>query len=97
VAPKHTATGHEACVYYYDPGRDPIQCVHDMEAAGGFYSEDFVRELRMTVHRVIGFVDAHVEFKRAFGGASRLERKYIPTEAMDEFKATVEQLREMTK
>jgi len=93
--PPHTVEGHAGCAYY--PKANP-QCEHGEVAAGGFYSEDYVRELKQTLHPLIAFIDANVEFKlNGFSRDGRLERKYISTGDIAEFASRVETLRELTK
>lgn len=93
--PQHIVDGHLSCAYY--PKANP-QCEHGEVAAGGFYSEDYVRELKQTLHPLIAFIDANVEFKlNGFSRDGRLERKYISTGDIAQFDALVEALRELTK
>lgn len=61
-APKHTQEEHALCAFY------PIvtsmhglfvgmRCPHDVEASGAFYSEDYVRELKITAQQLIAEMD----------------------------------------
>jgi hypothetical protein len=58
-APKHTMEGHDRCAYYVDPSIDrrPM-CPHGMAASGAFYSEDYVNEMRRSMHQFITSVRA---------------------------------------
>lgn len=95
VAPKHASEAHEACVYY--PKANP-QCEHGEAAAGGFYNEDFVRELKHQIHLVISFADEHLAFThKQWTGRSRLEGVYIEKDQVLAFQTTLNTLREMTK
>lgn len=60
AAPKHTAEGHEHCAYYNGqevPGDFRIECEHGEPAWGGFYSEDFMMEIRVACHQLIAEYD----------------------------------------
>lgn len=58
--PKHTATGHERCAHYLtipEVENGFLVCPHDQQAWGGFYSEDYVREIRIAAQKVISRID----------------------------------------
>lgn len=94
VAPAQTAEGHETCVYY----GTPMECSHGEEAAGGFYSESFMRELKHQVHLMINFADEHIVFSiKQWSGRSRLESVYLENDRVLAFQNTLETLRELTK
>ena len=57
-APKHTRPGHEACAYYWSEAAEDKQCEHGYVIVGGaFYSEDYVRELRIAGQRLLAEID----------------------------------------
>jgi len=70
-APIHTANGHKQCAYYIPPPElsdDPIteskwlQCPHGREADGAFYSEDYIKELKLACHRLLHELDTSRSF-----------------------------------
>jgi len=94
VAPKHTAEGHENCAYYT---RNRLECGHGEEAAGGFYSEDFLRELKHEVHLLIGVLDKIQIQRPKFGRNGRVGPTYLIDVEMNQLQFAMETLRELTK
>lgn len=95
VAPKHTAEGHERCAY---PTVEGLECEHGLSAGGSFYSEDYIKELKPLIHRLIGFIDLNIETKVVnWSSNARIERKYMHAAEISDFRDLVETLRELTK
>lgn len=92
-APRHTQPEHEACAYYGE-----LECTHGAPSAGGFYSEDFVNDLRAAVHELIGFMDKNVEIKmRSWSMVATIERRNLDFEQARHLEQTIEHLTELTK
>lgn len=53
-APKHTQPEHRMCAYY--PEMVP-SCQHGEEAMGAFYSEDYVKDLRITGQLLVASIE----------------------------------------
>lgn len=96
-APKHTQEGHENCAYSWVD--DVMLCEHGKSVlAGGFYSEDYIRDVKHQVHKAIAFIDRYVEFNvKSWSQNARLDGKYIPMLETADFQHTIELLRDLTK
>ena len=69
AAPKHVVPGHETCAYYVSSTNDPdvMICPHEQAAKGAFYSEDYVRELKIVSQQVLGWINAHPQVRASIG------------------------------
>jgi hypothetical protein len=52
-APVHTEEDHKRCAYYINLAEGVMQCPHGELATGAFYSEDYVNEMRRTMHQFL--------------------------------------------
>lgn len=92
VAPKHTEEDHENCTYY---GR--LECSHGRESAGGFYSEDFMNELRHETHLLIAVLDKIQIQRPKWGRNGRVGPTYLVDVDMNQLQFSIERLRELTR